>query len=122
MEGEPEQEHVVHSILEVKFPHVENISNLNSEETLFLVQWSCECCRGEESQKWLTLRQLVQDYSVAEVKIRMIEDSAKKQIKEQETRKQAAQLMSYLLFTDIDDLGDANQTKNFVAVDYESDN
>ena len=52
----------------------------------------------------------------------MIEDSAKKQIKEQETRKQAAQLMSYLLFTDIDDLGDANQTKNFVAVDYESDN
>ena len=29
--------------------------------------------------------------------------------------------MSYLLFTDIEDLGDASQTKNFISVNYESD-
>ena len=51
----------------------------------------------------------------------MIEDSAKKQIKEQETKKQAAQLMNYLLFQDIDDLTDDQQTKNFIVVNYDSD-
>ena len=30
--------------------------------------------------------------------------------------------MSYLLFTDIDDLADSNQTKNFIAINYDSEN
>lgn len=49
----------------------------------------------------------------------MIEEQAKKQIKEQETRKQAQQLMSFLTFSDVDDFEDTMGTKNFRLANFD---
>ena len=48
----------------------------------------------------------------------MIEEQARKQIKEQETRKQAAQLINHLLFADVSDFEDGPNTKSFRQVDF----
>lgn len=53
----------------------------------------------------------------------MIEEQARKQIKEQETRKQASQLMNFLRFTDVidfedNDIADDTICKKFNLVDF----
>ena len=49
----------------------------------------------------------------------MIEEQARKQIKEQETRKQAALLTNFLSFSDIEDFSRVECTKSFKQVDFE---
>ena len=51
----------------------------------------------------------------------MIEEQARKQIKEQETRKQAQQLMGFLLFADVLDFEDNTKISNFKSADFEAE-
>ena len=85
------------------------------------MDWECPCCQSPDKLRYLTKTELVNVYGIPEVNIGIVEEQARKQIREQETRKQAKQLMNYLKFTDIEDFEDEAKTQYFEEIDFFSD-
>lgn len=110
------------AILEVRLPL--SVSGGPQQETRFLVQWSCDCCRGRRD--WITRTQLSLTSNFPEQRIRHLEESIRREQRERETKLNAEELMKFLDFDDIQDFTQLStqdfEEKNFISKDAATDN